>query len=589
MAIKIVLKKTKAKAKAKAKKKKKAVLLPDQKAALKLKNDHRTLVRRVFARTGFHRIADVSDKEFTFDNRTTDFDDVFVYENVIVLTEYTTAQSSNVGDHLKNKKIVYDKIISSQQPFLTFLKTKFPNAAAYLASKYHPSLVIIKILYCSRYDFDQNHKTNVPGPVYLDYPALRYFGVVTNAIKCSARYEFLHFMGVDLLKVGTDGAIPVGTSSHNYTGSILPEAHSNFDDGFKVVSFYADADALLRTCYVLRKDGWHNSENLYQRMISTRKIESIRTYLKTQKRVFINNIIVTLPSDVHPLNDKNQTIDTKALVNTAPVKIQIPSRANSIGIIDGQHRVFAYHQTAPDDSEIALLRLQQNLLVTGIIYPPNIHEIDREKFEARLFLEINSTQTNAKPDLKQAIGLVIAPFSNESVAARVLSGLSKVGPLANFMEQNFYDVGKLKTASIVSYGLRPLVKMSGNDSLFSIWQHADKGAVANATNSQALQEYTDFCVSKINSTLGSIRRNLAPARWTANRKIQDRVISTTYINSFLIVIRMLIERGTDLEHEALAKKFAKIGQFDFSAYRSSQYNRMAEKIVTTYFGPGKVT
>src|ERR1700722_1327347 len=125
MAIKIVLKKTKAKAKAKAKKKKKAVLLPDQKAALKLKNDHRTLVRRVFARTGFHRIADVSDKEFTFDNRTTDFDDVLVYENVIVLTEYTTAQSSNVGDHLKNKKIVYDKIISSQQPFLTFLKTKF--------------------------------------------------------------------------------------------------------------------------------------------------------------------------------------------------------------------------------------------------------------------------------------------------------------------------------------------------------------------------------------------------------------------------------------------------------------------------------
>jgi hypothetical protein len=47
---------------------------------------------------------------------------------------------------------------------------------------------------------------------------------------------------------------------------------------------------------------------------------------------------------------------------------------------------------------------------------------------------------------------------------------------------------------------------------------------------------------------------------------------------------MLIERGADLEHEALAKKFAKIGQFDFSAYSSSQYNRMAEKIVTTYFG-----
>lgn len=576
MQTKIVPKKTKAKGK-----KKKKVLSLAERADLKLKNDHRTLVRRVFTRTGFHRIAEISDKEFTFDNQTTDVDDVFVYENVVALIEYTTTQSSNVGPHLKNKKIIYDKILSSPQSFLTFLKARFPTAAAHLASKYHQSSVIIKILYCSRYDFDSNYKTNVPGPVYLDYPALRYFGVVTEAIKYSARYELLHFMGIDLLKVGNDGAIAQGTPSNNYTGSILPEAHSNFAEGFKVVSFYADANALLQACYVLRKDGWRDSDNLYQRMISAKKIESIRAYLKAQKRVFINNIIVTLPSDVHPLTDDNKTIDTSTLVNTAPVKIQIPSRANSIGIIDGQHRVFAYHQTAQDDPEIAQLRVQQNLLITGIIYPPNIPDLEREKFEAKLFLEINSTQTNAKADLKQAIGLVIAPFSNESVAARVLSGLSKNGPLANFMEQNFYDVGKLKTSSIVSYGLRPLVKMSGNDSLFSIWQHSDKAAVANATNSQALLEYTDFCVSTINSVLGSIRCNLASRRWTADRKIQDRVISTTYINSFLIVIRMLIERGTDLEHEALAKKFSKIGEFDFSAYRSSQYNRMAEKIMTT--------
>ncbi len=263
------------------------------------------------------------------------------------------------------------------------------------------------------HDFDSNYKINVPGPVYMDYRALRYFGVVTDAIKLSARYELLNFLSIDMLKVGVDGAVPQGTQSLNYTGSILPEAHSNFDDGFKVVSFYADANALLRTCYVLRNDGWRNSDNLYQRMISTKKIKSIRAYLKAQKRVFINNIIVTLPSDVHPLTDDNKTIDTHTLVNTAPVKIQIPNRANSIGIIDGQHWVFAYHQTAQDDPEIALLRVQQNLLVTGIIYPSNIHNLDREKFEARLFLEINSTQTNAKADLKQAIGLVIAPFSNK--------------------------------------------------------------------------------------------------------------------------------------------------------------------------------
>ncbi len=119
MAIKIAIKKAKAK--------KKAILSPAQKADLKLKNDHRTLVRSVFARTGFHRIAEMSDKEFTFDNQTTDVDDVFVYENVITLAEYTISQSSNIGAHLKNKKIIYDKISRQPPTILGFFENQVPD------------------------------------------------------------------------------------------------------------------------------------------------------------------------------------------------------------------------------------------------------------------------------------------------------------------------------------------------------------------------------------------------------------------------------------------------------------------------------
>jgi hypothetical protein len=305
--------------------KKKNKLSSADKALAKLKADHRKLVRSVFVRAGFRRIPELSDKEFNFDCQPSDFDDVFVYENVIILAEYTASQSSNVGQHLKNKKIVYDKLLGpQQQEFLSFLKTSFPAVAPELAGGYHQSKVILKVLYCSRNEFENQHKINVPGPVYLDYPALRYFGVVTDAIKCSARYELLHFLGIDLRKVGNDGAIPHGFPSLNFTGSILPEAHSNFDEGYKVVSFYADAEALLRMCYVLRKDGWRDSDNLYQRMISNKKIESIRAYLKAQKRVFINNIIVTLPHTVHPLTNDNKTIDASTLVNTALNRPGIP-------------------------------------------------------------------------------------------------------------------------------------------------------------------------------------------------------------------------------------------------------------------------
>ena len=187
----------------------------------------------------------------------------------------------------------------------------------------------------------------------------------------------------------------------------------NFGKGYKVISFYVDSEALLSRCYVLRKDGWEDRGQLYQRMISKKKIEAIRRYLLDQKRVFINNIIVTLPSDTKLLILNNNTQDISKLMKTAPVKIQLPSEYNSVGLIDGQHRVFSYYEGGAHEEAIEKLRRQQNLLVTGIIYPPSVAAQDKTKFEATLFLEINSTQTNAKSDLKQAIGLLLHPFSAE--------------------------------------------------------------------------------------------------------------------------------------------------------------------------------
>lgn len=323
--------------------------------------------------------------------------------------------------------------------------------------------------------------------------------------------------------------------------------------------------------------------NLYQRMISKPKVEAIRAYLKKQKRVFINNIIVTLPPEVKPLNDKLETVDSATLTQTAAVTIKLPDRPNSIGIIDGQHRVFAYHETVNDDFQIAQLRVQQNLLVTGIIYPPDLSPLEREKFEARLFLEINSTQTNAKSQLKQTIGLVLDPFASESIAARVLSKMAKTGPLSGVVEQYFFDTNKLKTSSIVSYGLRPLVKTSGSDSLFSIWIHPAKEDVAEGRNDEALADYVAFCVATINRVLVAIKKNLTAGRWTTDPKAEKRVLATTYVNSFLITLRLLIEKQESLADGDLNKVFSNIDTFDFSAYHSSQYKRMAEKIIETHF------
>lgn len=570
--------------KAKKGKIKKAPLSAAEKAARKLKADHRRAIRGAFTRSGFHRVTGISDREFTFENQKSDLDDVFVFENIVILAEYTCAQSSGVGAHLKNKKHLYDKIMANSEGFLVFLATKFPASATQLANSYHSQQKIIKIIYCSRHDFDEKYKLNVPDPVYMDYPAVRYFAAVSDAVRKSSRFEMLHFLGLDNSQVGANGKIDVAAQSKNFRGWLLPEAHSHFDDGFKVVTFYADPEALLRTTYVLRKDGWRDSMNLYQRMISKPKVDAIRSYLKKQKRVFINNIIVALPPEVQPLNEANETVNSATLNKAAPVTIKLPDRPNSIGIIDGQHRVFAYHEAVNDDSQIAALRVQQNLLVTGIIYPTGLSEIEREKFEARLFLEINSTQTNAKSQLKQAIGLVLEPFASESIAARVLSQLAKSGPLRGVIEQYFFDTDKLKTSSIVSYGLKPLVKTGGTDSLFSIWEHQSRDEVAAGSNDEALLEYINFCVATINRLLIAIRKNLSSGRWTTDRKVKNRVLATTYVNSFFITLRILIENNKPIGDDELETGFVGIDQFEFAKYHSSQYKRMAEEIVEVHFG-----
>jgi hypothetical protein len=162
--------------------------------------------------------------------------------------------------------------------------------------------------------------------------------------------------------------------------------------------------------------------------------------------------------------------------------------------------------------------------------------------------------------------------------------LAKKGPLEGFVEQYFFDTNKLKTASIVSYGLKPLVKTSGTDSIFAIWFHTGKDDVGLGKNSEALDAYISFCASTINRVLGAIRQNLSKGRWTTDSKVEKRVLSTTYVNSFLILARLLIEKNKSLTEADLKKGLSGIDNFDFSLYSSSQYKRMAEKIAETHFG-----
>src|SRR5690606_30495183 len=119
------------------------------------------------------------------------------------------------------------------------------------------------------------------------------------------------------------------------------------------------------------------------------------------------------------------------------------------------------YEGGANENVIGTLRSQQNLLVTGIIYLDNVGDPGKTRFEAGLFLEINSTQSNAKSELKQAINQLIRPFLADSIARDVLDKLNDgQGALSGNFSQSFFDAGGLRTTSVVSYGLRPLVRPS---------------------------------------------------------------------------------------------------------------------------------
>jgi DGQHR domain-containing protein len=218
----------------------------------------------------------------------------------------------------------------------------------------------------------------------------KYFFALGKTIQKSARVEFFSFLNLNWANVGS-GALSASSKSSDYSGQLLPHSMSSFPTGYKVVSFYADPESLIAGAYVLRRDGWKDSSHLYQRILVPSKISKMRRYLVEQKRVFVNNVIVTLPSET-ALNDpksKGTNVPQEELYKAQPITVSIPVGYSVIWIIDGQHRLFCYHEgNDPLEPKIAHLRKRQHLLVTGIIYPPDIKEKPRLEFEARLFLEI---------------------------------------------------------------------------------------------------------------------------------------------------------------------------------------------------------
>ncbi|MBL6657097.1 MAG: DGQHR domain-containing protein [Flavobacteriales bacterium] len=579
-------------------------LSPQEKALRKEKRDQRNEISTILKNIGFQRLPYIDGKHFEYDNRKTEMDDIFINENIILLVEYTIG---NPKYHLFTKKIFYDKVNSNKRAFIAFLlkEEKLKSFKKYydenIEGIYSQNELRLQILYCSKKTISEEHKNTVSNVYFFDYHIVQYFKSLTKAIKKSSKYEFMEFLEIPFEDFGSNIKNSSSRNSQTFKGNILPEEKSKFDEGYKIVSFYIDAESLLRRSYVLRQNGWRDIENVghYQRMLEKSKISSMRRYLSERNRVFINNIIATISTDKIKLYDKDnnhliignngQFIGDNS-TEISPTRIEINDSCNIIGLIDGQHRTYAYHEGDDQfEDKISELRTVQNLLVTGILFPKNETKVNRLKFEAKLFLEINTNQKNVPSQITQEIELMTSPFSTIAIGKRIMLGLNKSGPLGNMIEQYWYEKGKVKTASIVSFGLRPLVKiedLKARDSLFVIWNNPDKYKLKQKDNneSELLNEYIKFCVEKIRDLLIALKINLDDDQWETYSHGNPRgLLSVIFVNGVLNVLRLLIKHNKVSTLENYKIKLENINKFDFKQFKSSQYRKLGEAIFNQYF------
>lgn len=571
-----------------ATKKPKKVLTKEQKTAIRQeKARDRAFTRAhrsIFERAGFSRLQPADGIHFTYEGIKSELDDIFVLENVVVLAEYTRSSSGNLGSHAKGKAGIHNKIAENPAKFIEFFSHISAGVKSWLdASAYTKKQLVFSIVYGSVDAPEDHHKALFNSSIFMSNAERGYFRSLTNSLKRSARFELFEYLGIDPQRIGVNGVVPTGTPFDPYDALLLPEEQSHFPSGFSVVSFYVDPDALLKRAYVLRRNGWRDGLGLYQRLIIPGKISSIRSHLKEKKRVFANNIVITLPSNSKLSCEYGGPVVHSNISKPTPVSLEIPRKSNSVGIIDGQHRIFSYYEDLEPDADIDKFRVQQNLLATGLIYPSSMSASDREKFEASLFLEINSNQASAGSDIIQAIWVVLDPFKPVSVARMVLNKLADTTPLKGSLARTSIDSGKIRTSSIVSFGLQPLTKRSGEDSLFHIWNNAQAKARLKAgdRDESDLNSYIEFCVKTISDFLNAVRVAIGDQKWKIAQTDGNGVLSVTTINGLVILLRKLIASGKISEGKNFPD-LSKLSAFKFNSYKSSQYADMAshmEKLI----------
>lgn len=551
-----------------------------------IQKEKRALKRKIkatFTGVGFEHIP-TNGHEMKVGTRTVEVDAMFVYKNIWLLCE-DTVQNNNKTDHILRKNEAAREIKSHIGEFIEELIKIFPEKKDIL-KEYNKDRIKLYFLYTNSSGIEETEdiKTRFSNLTFMQLRTLNYFNSMMKCIKYSARNEIFRFLGLKSNQIG------IQKSTSEDSKITAPIVYSNEMTGLandiRVVSFMMSAQDLLDTCYVLRKDNWEESIWLYQRLIVKNKIRNIRKFLENSGEAFYNNIIVALPDKIK-FEDKNGNY--KSINNVSDLgenlKLILPKEINSICVIDGQHRIFAHYESGTDDQQekkIKKLRKRLHLLVTGLVFPEDMPEEKKRRFQSRLFLEINSNTKKVPASVLLQIRRIQNPIADESIAQSVIEHLNRKGVFKDKFQLSTLGGGTIKTASIVRFALRYLVTAKpevGKKSLYEYW-NGDKKKF-DKMEDKAVDNYTEYCSVVLEQYFSAIKEQLQEY-WNEESKL----LSVISINGFIIAFtRQLSVNG--VKDRAFYSNIFKNWEIDFSKdkfpYTSSQYRKFSTKILKEAF------
>lgn len=467
-------------------------------------------IGKVFCDMGFTHV-ETQGREFEIGHRRIEIDAAYIKENIVLLCEDTVGQNKKSNKaHVLKKQDAAERIDADKHSFLSWFVSQSPDALKQ-KEDFGESRIKIFSLYFSKY-----HGNWMPEDV-ARYSSLRlismrvfeYFRWMSQCIKQSALYEVYRYLGLGMRDIGV---INNRSEDSVFNAPIVyPTQFIGGDERVRVVSFMISAEEMLKIAYVMRRDGWESSGAVYQRLIDKSKIKKIREFLCANRTTFYNNVIAVLPDSVKV---DAPGLESKSIFSVSDevakwTQLLIPKDFNTVGIIDGQHRVYAYHEGGACEDKVSVLRKKLHLLVTGIVFPSEMTEIEKRKIQSKIFVDING---NAKPvdaSLLLHIKKMQAPLADTSLAQDVIDTLNRNGLFEDKFQESRLSTGKIRSASIVKFALRYLVAIDpvdGKGSLIKYWD-GDVAAL-RSENEDAMKSYVGFCANSLNDYFLSVKQGL---------------------------------------------------------------------------------